>query len=76
MNPQSMFCAKIRKYQNFSSENFHFDNQNFFCILRGRVFIISSRLYFTISFSIGDNFNVLSPSTKIRHTKFTRYISI
>ena len=33
------------------------------------------RLHFTIRFSIGDNVNVLSPSSKTRHTKFTRVVS-
>ena len=33
------------------------------------------RLHFTIRFSIGDNVNVLSPSSKTRHTKFTRLVS-
>ena len=33
------------------------------------------RLHFTIRFSIGDNVNVLSPSSKTRHTTFTRLVS-
>ena len=38
--PRSMFWAKIRKYQNFSAENFQFLKLKNLCLLHGQVFVM------------------------------------